>query len=120
MSYGFVIHTNFDEIFSEVAKLEEGNKAFMDEVMTFVNGIRDVTFKVQPAMNMETKDERQLWQQYQQLQRAKLVLLDLSHEYEAMQEKVKAVNPRLDFLIEDALEELKDHMNVMAETQRAH
>ncbi len=120
MSYGFVIHTDFDEILSEVAKLEEGNKAFMDEVMTFVNGIRDVTFKVQPAMNMETKDERQLWQQYQQLQRAKLVLLDLSHEYEAMQEKVKAVNPRLDFLIEDALEELKDHMNVMAETQRAH
>jgi hypothetical protein len=88
--------------------------------MTFVNGIRDVTFKVQPAMNMETKDERQLWQQYQQLQRAKLVLLDLSHEYEPLQEKVKEVNPKLDFLIKDALEELKDHMDVMVETQRAH
>jgi hypothetical protein len=120
MSYGFIIHTDFDEILAEVAKLQEGDKAFKDEVITFVNSIRDLTFKVEPAMKLETKDERQLWEQYQQIQREKLVLLDRFHEYESLEENMKQRNPRLDFLIKDALGELEDHLNVLAETQRAH
>jgi len=85
MSYGFVIHTDFEEILDEVAKLTDGDKAFMNEIITFVNSLRDLTFKVEPAMKLETRDERQLWKQYQQLQREKLVLLDRSHEYESME-----------------------------------
>ncbi len=120
MSYGFVIHTDFEEILAEVAKLQEEDKSFIDEIITFVNSIRDLTFKMEPAMNLETKDERQLWEQYKQLQREKLVLLDRFHEYESLEENVKQRNPRLDFLIKDALGELEEHLNVLAETLRAH
>ena len=121
MNNAYVIHTDFDEIASEIAKLQEVDKKIVDEVTIFVNSIRDITFKVEPAMKRAShEDERQLWKEYQELQQEKLVLLDLSHEYESMQEKVKGLNSRLDFLIKDALEELTDHLGVLAETHRAH
>ena len=120
MSNGFIIHTDFAEIFGEIGKLQEIDKTLVDEIKAFVDSIRDLTFKVEPALKMDTEDERQLWKEYRQLQQEKLVRLDLSHEYESLQEKVKQYNPKLDFLIKDALEELKDHIEVLADTQRAH
>jgi hypothetical protein len=120
MSNDFVIHTDFEEILAEIAKLQEIDKAVVDEIVSFVNNVRDLTFKIEPALKMDTQDERQLWKDYQQLQQEKLVRLDLSHEYEALQENVKQFNPKLDYLIKDALEELKDHIEVLADTQRAH
>jgi hypothetical protein len=120
MSDGFVIHTDFQEIFDEIAEFQEVDKKLVDEVTSFVNSLRDLTFKVEPALKLDTEDERQLWKEYRQLQQEKLVRLDLAHEYEFLQEEVKQVNPKLDVLIIDALEELKDHIEVLAETQRAH
>jgi hypothetical protein len=120
MKDGFVIHTDFDEIFAEIGKLQEIDKAEVEEITSFVNKIRELTIKVEPALKRGAEDERQLWKEYRQLQQEKLLRLDLSHEYESMQEKVKQYNPKLDFLIRDSLEELKDHIEVFAETQRAH
>ncbi len=120
MNDGFVIHTDFDEIYAEIGKLQEVDKAVVEEITSFVNKIRELTIKVEPALKRGAEDERQLWKEYRQLQQEKLLRLDLSHEYESMQEKVKQYNPKLDFLIRDSLEELKDHIEVFAETQRAH
>ena len=120
MSNSFVIHTDFDEIFAEIGKLQEVDKAVVDDVTSFVNNLKDLTFKMEPALKMDTEDERQLWKEYRQLHQEKLVLLDLTHEYEYLQEKIKEFSPRLDYLVKDALEELKDHIEVLAETQRAH
>jgi hypothetical protein len=117
----YVIHTDFDEIIAEITKLQEVDKQVVQEVNAFVNNLQELTFKVEPALKRESReDERQLWKEYQQLQQEKLVLLDLSHEYESLQATVKNVSARLDFLIKDALEELKDHIGVLAETHRAH
>jgi hypothetical protein len=121
MTNAYVIHTDFDEIASEIAKLQEVDRKAVEELTLFVNSIREVTFKVEPAMKRAShEDERQLWKEYQELQQEKLVLLDLTHEYESKQEKVKAFNSRLDFLIKDSLDELTDHIGVLAETHRAH
>ena len=120
MSDDFVIHTDFDEIFAEIGKLQEVDKSAVEEITSFVNNIKELTFKIEPALKRETEDERQLWKEYRQLQQEKLLLLDLSHEYESIQEMVKQYNPKLDLLIRDSLEELKDHIEVFAETQRAH
>jgi len=35
-------------------------------------------------------------------------------------EEIKESNPRLDFLVRDAIEELNDHIGVLAESHRAH
>ena len=120
MSDDFVIHTDFDEIFAEIGKLQEVDKSAVEKITSFVNNIKELTFKIEPALKRETEDERQLWKEYRQLQQEKLLLLDLSHEYESIQEMVKQYNPKLDLLIRDSLEELKDHIEVFAETQRAH
>ncbi len=121
MSSAFIIHTDFDEINTEIAKLQGIDKTNQDEIIAFTDSLRDIAFKVEPAMKREShEDERQLWREYQQLQQEKLILLDLKHEYEDLGEKIKDKNPRLDFLIKDTLEELSDHIIVLAETHRAH
>lgn len=73
-------------------------------------------------MNREahSQNERQLWKEYQHLQQEKLVLLDMSHEWEYLEETVKDLNPKLNFLIKDAIDELTDHVAVLVETHRAH
>jgi hypothetical protein len=121
MNNAYVIHTDFEEIMSEITKLQEVDKKIVDFTTSFVNQLQDMAFKVQPAVKREShEDERQLWEQYRQLQQEKLVLLDLTHEYESFHKSVEELNPRLDFLIRDTLEELKDHITVITETHRAH
>ncbi len=121
MSGAYIIHTDFEEIAGEISKLQEIDKKLVDDVTSFVNSLKEVTFKVEPTMKRAShEDERQLWKEYQQLQQEKLVILDLSHEWEGLQESIKQLNPKLDFLIKDAIEELNDHIRVLAETHRAH
>ena len=121
MSNAYVIHTDFDEIMSEITKLQEVDKKLVENITGFVNQLKDMAFKVEPVIKREShEDERQLWDEYRQLQKEKLVLLDLTHEYEGFQKTVKELNPQLDFLISDTLEELKDHISVSVETHRAH
>jgi len=121
MSGAYIIHTDFDEIMKEVTKLQEVDKKLVGRVTSFVSSLKQITLKVEPAMKRAShEDERQLWKEYQQLQQEKLFLLDLSHEWESLQDTVKEFSPRLDFLIDDAIEELTDHIRVLAETHRAH
>ena len=54
------------------------------------------------------------------LQREKLAILDLSHEWDYIDQSLKDINPKLDFLVKDAIEELNDHISVLAESHRAH
>ncbi len=121
VSTTYSIHTDFEEIAQEIAKLRSADKDLSDNMTSLVSSLREITTKVEPAMKREThEDERQLWEEYRQLQQEKLVLLDLSHEYEEFEKSVVELNPRLDFLIRDTLEELKEHIGVQAETHRAH
>jgi len=121
MSNAYAIHTDFDEIITEVAKLQEVDKETVESITIFVGRLQDMAYKVEPVIKREShEDERQLWEEYRQLQQQKLVLLDLMHEYEGFQKNLKELNPQLDFLIKDALEELKDHIGVSVETHRAH
>jgi hypothetical protein len=64
--------------------------------------------------------ERELWHRYEELQRDKLLLLDLSHEWDFLEESIEGFSKTLKFLIRDAIEELTDHINVIIETHRAH
>ncbi len=121
MSRAYVIHTEFEAIDAEIAKLRSADASLASEAAAFVARLKQLSSEVEPAMKPETYiDERRLWKQYQQLQQEKLVLLDLSHEYESLQKNIKDFNPRLEFLVRDTLDELKEHIDVLAETHRAH
>lgn len=121
MSDAFVIHVNFDDLLNETAKLRNVDQSLADKLVSLVSSIRETTLKLEPALRRESHDdEHTLWQEYTQLQKEKLLVLDLSHEYDFMEDKVQALNPDLNIMIKDALEELNEHIGVRVETHRAH
>lgn len=116
----FVLHINFEEIKSEADKLHGVSKEVREKIDSFLTSLKKTTNRVEPTLSKETEDERELWEDYRQLQREKLAVLDLSHEWDFVGEKVQDANPRLDLLVRDAIEELNDHISVLAESHRAH
>ena len=85
-----------------------------------MESLKRTTARIEPTLKKETDDERVLWQDYRQLQREKLTVLDLSHEWDYISQTIKGINPKLDFLVKDAIEELNEHLLVVAESHRAH
>ena len=122
MNSAYTVHTDYDEILREVDKLNDGNKDLAKKVSNLVESLRDLTEKLTPVLELESHDqyERALWVRYEQLQRDKLLLLDLSHELEFLEASIAGFSKNLKFLIRDAIEELSDHINVVVETHRAH
>ncbi len=121
MSEDFIIHVNYEEIMSEIAKLRSVDKNLIDRLTSIVGSLREATLKLEPALRREShEDEQQLWREYTQLQRERLLVLDLSHEYDFLEDAVQSHNPRLNVMIRDAIDELREHMAVRTETHRAH
>ena len=122
MNSAYTVHTDYDEILREVDKLNDGKKDLAKKVSNLVESLRDLTEKLTPVLELESHDqyERALWVRYEQLQRDKLLLLDLSHELEFLEASIAGFSKNLKFLIRDAIEELSDHINVVVETHRAH
>jgi len=121
LSSEYLIHVDFSEIRVETGKLQGVSAEVKAKVNAFVDSLEETTANIEPVMKRETHDdERELWREYQQLQREKLAVLDLSHEWDYLEESVKETNPKLGVLVRDAIEELTDHIAVLAETHRAH
>ena len=121
MDDAYTLHTDYEKIFQEL-KFQRIDKDSIKKVTSFVNSLRDLTSKIQPVLELEahSRYEKELWNRYEQLQRDKLLLLDLSHEWKFLKESTKGLGDNLNFLIVDAIEELTDHINVIIETHRAH
>jgi hypothetical protein len=115
----YSVHFDFEKIKAEVGKLQ-GSSETSDKIACFLDSLKETTIRVEPTLSKETNNERELWEDYKQLQREKLAVLDLSHEWDYISEEIKESNPRLDFLVRDAIEELNDHIGVLAESHRAH
>ncbi len=116
----YSVHVDFDKIKAELDKLQVDNKVTKDRITCFFDTLKQTTARVEPTLSKETENERELWEDYKQLQREKLAVLDLSHEWGYISEMIIDTSPRLDFLIKDAIEELNDHIGVLAESHRAH
>jgi hypothetical protein len=116
----YSVHVDFDKIKAQVEKLQGANDETKSRIACFLDSLRKTTARVEPTLSKETNDERELWEDYKQLQREKLAVLDLSHEWDYISEEIKESNSRLDFLVKDAIEELNDHIGVLAESHRAH
>jgi hypothetical protein len=121
LSDAFIIHVNFDEVLNEIGKLQNVDKKIVNKLTSFVIAVREITLKLEPVLKREShEDEEQLWQEYEQLQQEKLLVLDLSHEYDLLEDSVQTFDPNLNVMIKDAIEELSEHIAVRIETHRAH
>jgi hypothetical protein len=116
----YALHINIGEIESEIGKVQALDSELAGKVAAFVLRLKKTTARVEPILRRETNTERELWEEYKQLQKEKLAVLDLSHLWDYVNQGVKEVNPQLDFLVKDAIEELNDHISVVAESHRAH
>ena len=117
----YIIHIRFDEIKGEIDNLKRVDTKVVAKIRSFEVALKETTANIEPAMKRVTHDdERELWREYQQLQREKLAVLDLSHEWSNIDQNVKDVNPKLDKLVKEAISELTDHIATLAQTHRAH
>ena len=122
MNSAYAIHTNFEKIFQEINKVQSADKDSAEKVASFAISLRDLTQKIQPILKMEAygQFERELWHKYEQLQLDKLLVLELAHEWDFLEGNIEGLNRNVKFLIRNAIEELTNHINVIAETHRAH
>ena len=121
MSSEYIIHIDFSEMRNEITKLRGLDGAIVKKIQVFVDSLEETAASIDPAMKRETHDdERELWREYQLLQREKLIVLDLAHEWGYTKETVRGINPKLDILVKDAMQELTDHIATLAETHKAH
>jgi len=116
----YVLHIDFQEIQKELDGFKKVDKALSAKIEIFLVGLKKATVRIEPTLRSETDNERELWEEYKQLQREKLAVLDLSHEWDYLDQTIKDLNPKLDILIKDAIEELNDHISVLAESHRAY
>jgi uncharacterized FlaG/YvyC family protein len=118
----YVFHTDYDEILKQVHKFKDVNSDFEKRARALVKALQGTCVRLEPVMNKQSceQDETVLWRNYQQLQEERLSILDLSHEWDHLEETAKGLNSDLAFQIHDAIEELVEHVSVLAETHRAH
>jgi hypothetical protein len=117
----FVIHVNYENVLGEIVKIQNVDKALVERLTYLAISLRETTLKLEPVLRREShEDEQKLWQEYTQLQQEKLLVLDLSHEYNYLADTVQAHNPNLNIMIKHAIEELSEHIAVRVETHRAH
>jgi hypothetical protein len=116
----YILHINFKEIKAEIDSFPKADNKLAEEITAFIVCLKEASERIDRTLRKETNDERELWDEYKQLQREKLAVLDLSHEWDYIGQNVKDLNAKLDFLVKDAIEELSEHVSVFAESQRAH
>ena len=67
----YALHINIGEIEAEIGKVQAVNKELSDKVTTFFLRLKKTTNRIEPILRRETNTERELWEEYKQLQREK-------------------------------------------------
>jgi hypothetical protein len=118
----YAIHTDYEEILRRVNGLEGESQSFKRASVGIIDALRNTSVRLKPLMNRQSseQDERVLWNDYRQLQEEKLLILDLSHEWNHLKETSSNPKTELDAQIRDAIDELVEHITVLEETLRAH
>jgi hypothetical protein len=117
----YPIHNDYVKIFGLIEKLKATDEPTAKKLNEFVLKIKSLENRLIPSLkkNSSNLDEQELWKSYQNLQEEKLAILDLAHEWDYMETSMD-LSEEMMVLIRDAIEELEDHVNVIAETKKAY
>jgi hypothetical protein len=117
----YPIHNDYARIFGLIEKLNQTDDSTAKKLKDFVLKIKEVENRLVPFLRKQTstQDEQGLWNSYQSLQEEKLAILDLKHEWDYM-EMSNPLSDEIKILTRDAIEELEDHVSVIAETKKAY
>jgi hypothetical protein len=105
-----------------IQQLQKIDESFRNTLTTFVKALMEVGRQIKrtSANGALEQGEAELWRTYQLLQKERLRILDLSHEWDPLKEELGSFSGDLVFLIQDALDESVDHVTVLVDTLRAH
>ena len=117
----YTIHNDYGKIEMAIRELDEIDEETSKKIKEFVLKIKSVDDRLKPVMKKLTfsQNEQVLWKAYQNLQGEKLAILDLAHEWDYL-EVAAGLSKEVKVLIRDGIEELEDHVDIMAEAQKAH
>jgi hypothetical protein len=118
----YTIHNDYDKIIRAINELREIDDETAKKIKGFISKIKAIDNRLKPIMKRQTfsQNERELWKTYQNLQGEKLLILDLSHEWEYIAETSTGLTKEVRVLFRDAIEELEDHVAIIVETIKAH
>ena len=118
----YPIHNDYNKILNAIQNCTQTDQKTTNKIKQFVMDIKAVENRIfRPSKPPTTKQlEQELWKSYQNIQEQKLAILDLAHEWDYMEETSPNLTKETKVLIRDAIEELEDHANIIAETQKAH
>jgi hypothetical protein len=118
----YTIHNDYDKIIRAINELREIDDETAKKIKGFISKIKAIDNRLKPIMKKQTfsQNERELWKTYQNLQGEKLLILDLSHEWEYIAETSTGLTKEVRVLFRDAIEELEDHVAIIVETIKAH
>ncbi len=118
----YAIHNDYEKIIRAINELKEIDDETAKKIKGFVSKIKAIENRLKPTMKKQTfsQNERELWKTYQNLQGEKLIILDLSHEWDYIAETSPGLTKEIRILFRDAIEELEDHVAIIVETLKAH
>lgn len=118
----YVFHVDFDELSKAIQTLEKTDGNLQLKLLELVTALRNIDTKLHQALNQEPLEvnEENMWAIYQELQKDRMTLMDMSHEWKPLRDRVKQVNNDLATLVDGLIEESVDHVTVIADTMRAH
>lgn len=118
----YAVHVDYDEILNGIQQLQKVDKDFQNKLTNLVKALMEIGRKLKRTSSNEMleQNEAELWKTYQQLQKERLRILDLSHEWNSLREGLGGFSSDLVLLIQHAVDESVDHVTVFVDTLRAH
>jgi hypothetical protein len=118
----YPLHNDYSKIFAAIDSLKVIDEQTANKLKDFLSEIKETENRIIPDLKTQAckKGEQALWKSYQSLQEEKLAILDLAHEWDYMEEMSPNLTKDIKVLVRDTIEELEDHVTIIAETQKAH
>ena len=118
----FVTHIDYEEILRKIHELKTSDKGLQNALLNLVTRLKNVESNLNITIDQQLEEnEVELWDHFKRLQKERLSVLDLSHEWVPLKETLDNLNnDRLVSLMQNAMDELIDHVMVFTEILRAH
>jgi len=119
----FIVRTKYNELLRQINELKNVDKGFQTKLREIVITLRDISNNLKQIMRERSyeQNETELWNNYQQLQKERSSLLNLSHEWKTVW--IPSLHKEFHHLIlpiQNAIDELTNHVMVFEDTLRAH
>jgi len=119
----FLVRTEYNELIRQIDELRNVDEGFQTKLKEIVVTLRDISNRMKQIRReySSNQNETELWDNYQRLQKERVSLLNLSHEWKTVW--IPSLHKEFHHLIspiQNAIDELTNHVMISEDTLRAH